>query len=53
MGQRNDVRNIYVYAHWAGMKEPVLMGELKAEFARGKEIFSFSYAEDWLNLNYS
>jgi len=53
MGQRNDVRNIYVYAHWAGMKEPVLMGELKAEFVRGKEIFSFSYAEDWLKSSFS
>jgi serine/threonine-protein kinase HipA len=53
MGQRNDVRNIYVYAHWVGMKEPVLMGELKAEFARGKEIFSFSYAKDWLKSSLS
>jgi len=53
MGQRNDVRNIYVYAHWVGMKEPVLMGELKAEFVRGKEIFSFSYAEDWLKSSFS
>jgi serine/threonine-protein kinase HipA len=52
MGQRNDVRNIYVYAHWVGMKEPVLMGELKAEFVRGKEIFSFSYAEDWLKSSF-
>jgi serine/threonine-protein kinase HipA len=53
MGQRNDVRNIYVYAHWVGMKEPVLMGELKAEFVRGKEIFSFSYDEDWLKSSFS
>lgn len=53
MGQRNDIRNIYVYAHWVGMKEPVLMGELKAEFVRGKEIFSFSYAEDWLKSRFS
>ena len=53
MGQRNDVRNIYVYAHWVGMKEPVLMGELKAEFVRGKEIFSFSYAKDWLKSSFS
>lgn len=53
MGQRNDVKNIYVYAHWAGMKEPFLMGELKAEFVRGKEIFSFSYAEDWLKSSFS
>jgi serine/threonine-protein kinase HipA len=53
MGQRNDVRNISVYAHWVGMKEPVLMGELKAEFVRGKEIFSFSYTKDWLKSSFS
>lgn len=53
MGQRNDIRNIYVYAHWTGMKDPVLMGVLKAEFTRGKEIFSFSYSEDWLKSRYS
>lgn len=53
MGQKNDIRNIYVYAHWAGMKEPVLMGELKAEFVRGKEIFSFSYAAYWLKSPFS
>jgi len=53
MGQRNDIRNIYVYAHWVGMKEPFLMGELTAEFVRGKEIFSFSYAEEWLKSRFS
>ena len=53
MKHRNDVRNIYVYAHWVGMKEPVLMGELKAENVRGKEIFSFSYAEEWLKSRFS
>ncbi len=35
------------------MKEPVLMGVLNAEFTRGKEIFSFSYSEDWLKSSYS
>ena len=35
------------------MKEPVLMGMLKAEFTRGKEIFSFSYAKNWLKSRYS
>jgi serine/threonine-protein kinase HipA len=53
MGQRNDIMNIYVYAHWVGMKEPFLMGELKAEFVRGKEIFSFSYAEEWIKSRFS
>jgi serine/threonine-protein kinase HipA len=53
MGQRNDVRNIYVYAHWVDMKEPALMGALKAEFVRGKEIFSFSYDKEWLKSSFS
>lgn len=35
------------------MKEPVLMGILNAEFIRGKEIFSFSYSENWLKSSYS
>jgi len=29
------------------------MGELKAEFVRGKEIFSFSYAQEWLKSSFS
>jgi len=49
METRSNNRDIYVYAHWTGMKEPVLMGVLKAEFTRGKEIFSFNYSENWLN----
>ncbi|OFY68090.1 MAG: toxin HipA [Bacteroidetes bacterium RBG_13_43_22] len=49
----NNHKNIYVFAHWAGMKEPVFMGELKAEYSRGKEIFSFSYSESWLKSSYS
>jgi serine/threonine-protein kinase HipA len=35
------------------MKEPILMGVLKAEFTRGKEIFSFSYSDNWLKTAYS
>jgi serine/threonine-protein kinase HipA len=50
---RSNNKDIYVYAHWSGMKEPVLMGILKAEFTRGKEIFSFSYSDNWLNSRYS
>jgi len=53
MEARSNNKDIYVYAHWAGMKEPVLMGVLKAEFIRGKEIFSFSYSENWLKSRYS
>lgn len=53
MEARSNNKDIFVYAHWTGMKEPVLMGVLKAEFTRGKEIFSFSYSEDWLKSSYS
>jgi serine/threonine-protein kinase HipA len=53
METRSNNKDIYVYAHWTGMPESVLMGVLKAEFTRGKEIFSFSYSENWLKSRYS
>ena len=53
MEARSNNKDIYVYAHWTGMKEPVLLGVLKAEFTRGKEIFSFSYSDSWLKSRYS
>lgn len=40
-------RRIEVYADWFG-EEPVLIGTLVADQARGKEHFSFAYATDWL-----
>jgi serine/threonine-protein kinase HipA len=53
MENRINHKNIYVYADWNGMKKPILMGELKAEYTRGKEIFSFSYSDIWLKSTYS
>ena len=53
MEARSNNKDIYVYAHWTRVKEPVFMGVLKAEFTRGKEIFSFSYSENWLKSRYS
>ena len=53
METRSNNKDIYAYAHWNGMKEPILMGVLKAEFTRGKEIFSFSYSDNWLKSSYS
>jgi len=50
---RSNIKDIYVYAHWTGMKEPILMGVLKVEYTRGKEIFSFSYSDHWLKSRYS
>lgn len=41
-------KEIYVYAHWKPMDKPILMGRLYAELLRGKEIFSFSYDNEWI-----
>lgn len=40
--------DILVYAHWLGMKEPVQIGVLSAQQAKGKKAFGFEYAKDWL-----
>jgi serine/threonine-protein kinase HipA len=50
MSKRIIKRSIYVYADWDGLETPQLMGVLFAELLRGKEIFSFEYNKEWLNL---
>jgi serine/threonine-protein kinase HipA len=42
-------KEIMVYAHWEGMKNPMMMGILQATPTRGKEIFSFEYTREWLS----
>lgn len=44
--------DIYVYADWAALGGPKLMGILSAQFAKGKKAFSFEYADSWLNSDY-
>lgn len=46
---KQEKRKIYVYADWVDLRTPILMGVLSVEFLRGKEIFSFEYADEWLN----
>ncbi len=48
-----DRKNILVYAHWAGMKEPVMLGILVATSVRGKESFSFEYKKEWLQSGFN
>lgn len=48
MAANSTQRTIFVYAHWVGIGQPVLMGRLYATGVRGKEIFSFEYEEPWL-----
>lgn len=40
--------DIIVYAHWQGMSEPLKMGILSAQEARGHLAWSFVYDEGWL-----
>jgi len=46
-------KEILVYADWAGMGGPKLMGKLVSERLKGKEIFSFEYEDDWLISDYA
>ena len=41
MTQNNTQKKILVYAHWAGLADPALMGTLNVTRSKGKEIFSF------------
>lgn len=41
--------SIYVYAHWQGMKDPVEIGVLTAQQAKGKKAFGFAYHKEWLD----
>ncbi len=46
----NASKTIYVYANWQELEAPAIMGCLNAQSIRGKEIFSFEFAPDWLKL---
>lgn len=48
MAKGSQLRSIIVYADWIGLQEPTLMGTLNATQVRGKEVFSFEYADEWL-----
>lgn len=42
-------RQVRVYADWAGLNGPRLMGQLSMDRVRGKEVFSFEYDGGWLS----
>ncbi|WP_370089398.1 type II toxin-antitoxin system HipA family toxin [Ekhidna sp.] len=46
-------QEIYVYADWAEVNGPLLMGMLSSELLRGKEIFSFEYDDTWLKSKHA
>jgi serine/threonine-protein kinase HipA len=41
--------DIWVYAHWVGMKDPKCIGVLSAHFGKGRKTFSFEYDKDWIS----
>lgn len=49
----NAKKEIQVYAHWLGLQKPSLMGVLSVAPAKGKESFSFEYADAWLKSGFS
>jgi serine/threonine-protein kinase HipA len=49
----NSKKEILVYAHWEGFHQPALMGILSATPAKGKEVFSFEYDNDWLKSEFT
>lgn len=48
---KNEMK-ILVYADWAPLREPTLMGALHVYRARGKEVFAFEYHNNWLSYKH-
>jgi serine/threonine-protein kinase HipA len=53
MALKKTSREIFVYASWREIGEPVIMGVLRASVSRGNEIFSFEYDQAWLSSEHS
>ena len=53
MAATNTKKEIQLYAHWQGLQEPSLMGVLSVSPSKGKESFSFEYADAWLRSGFS
>ena len=46
-------REIEVWADWRELGAPMRMGHLRSTPSRGKEVFSFSYDQAWLDAGHS
>jgi serine/threonine-protein kinase HipA len=53
MAAANTKKEIQVYADWQRLQKPSLMGVLSVSPAKGKESFSFEYADAWLKSGFS
>ncbi len=41
--------DIWVYAHWVGMRDAKCIGILSAHFGKGRKSFSFEYDSEWIS----
>lgn len=41
--------DIWVYAHWVGMRDAKCIGILSAQFGKGRKSFSFEYNSEWIS----
>jgi serine/threonine-protein kinase HipA len=46
------MKMLKVYADWLGLPNRILVGELTVDVVRGKEVYRFSYENDWLQSPY-
>lgn len=49
----NDRKEIYVFADWAELGKPQVLGVLSVAPSRGKEIFFFNYDSVWLKSGHA
>jgi len=42
-------KKIFVYAHWIWMQQPINIGVLTAQQAKGRKAFSFEYDVNWIS----
>ena len=45
---KNMNRTLYIFFDDAYATQPALVGTLESQLLRGKEVFSFAFAEEWL-----
>lgn len=50
---KTEKKEILVYAHWKGLADPSRMGTLTVTQGKGKEVFSFEYAAEWLKSGFT
>lgn len=53
MQSQTTYRSVHVFANWQGFSQPAKIGVLHSELLRGKEVFSFEYAKEWLSIKHS